>query len=356
MKIKSYLHEYEIDYVSGFKFLSELMQVESKLIVVDQKVYGLYSDVINNFFDSDNIFLIDALEEKKCIESALSICDKAMGINAKRNLTLIAIGGGIVQDVVAFAANILYRGVNLVLVPTTLLAQGDSCIGSKSSLNYNNFKNILGSFFPPKKVYICFDFLSTLSDMDFRSGLCEMVRFHIMDNITNVEMMNERLDKLLMRDISETSMLMKEAHAYKKTMVELDEFDLNKRNILNYGHTFGHAIEATSGYSIPHGLAVALGIIAENSISVRRGILDGNTAGKLESVFLRMYNAEAYNCDNRNKFIDCVMNDKKRGNKGIASVLMSSGGNFSVHRDITQGEVFFALDKIISINTGGRLC
>ena len=346
MIVKSYLHSYEIFYTSGFDFLDELKTVSGKLVIIDKRVYEIYCGILEKFFDAGSIILIEALEDKKTIDSALLICEKALGISAKRNLTIIAIGGGIIQDIAAFTANILYRGVNLVLVPTTLLAQGDSCLGSKSSLNFQKSKNILGTFYPPKMVYICSDFLRTLTDMDFRSGLCEIARFHIMDNLDNIVSVRTQLDKLLSRDQTATTKLMKAAHTYKKSMVELDEFDLNQRKIFNYGHTFGHAIEAITNYAIPHGLAVALGIIMDNSISLSRGILDNATAQSIEEIFIRIYNGGKFSCTDYKDFINVVKKDKKRSSEGIASVLMSTKGSFAVYQDITEEEVINALDYI----------
>lgn len=343
MKIRSYLHEYEVNYVSDFTFLKELGAISGKLAIIDRKVFNLYTEVLSNAFDNDSIMLIDALEETKTVENALEICNKATEINAKRNLKIIAIGGGIIQDIAAFASNILYRGVGLILVPTTLLAQGDSCIGSKSSLNYLSYKNLLGTIYPPEKVYICPQFLGTLSKLDFHSGLGEVVRFRIMDSLNNIDDINMNMDKLLSGDSETVQRFIQSAHAYKKNMVELDEFDLKERRIFNYGHTFGHAIESFTNYAIPHGLAVVLGMVIANKISVMRDILDSATASSIEEICKQLYIAEPLMIDDIEAYVSLLKKDKKREGSGIAAVLMSSGGVCNVVQDVKPEEVALAV-------------
>ena len=124
--------------------------------------------------------MLPVREERKTLETVQELYGHFLGRSAKRNMTLISIGGGILQDISGFAASTLYRGINWVFVPTTLLAQADSCIGSKTSLNYQGYKNLLGTFYPPNEVYIYMPFLATQAELDFYSGLGEVVKLHLM--------------------------------------------------------------------------------------------------------------------------------------------------------------------------------
>jgi len=343
MKIQSYLNEYELHYHDDFSFMETLGDSKG-LFVIDRKVNGLYSHVFDKYIKPDNIILVDAIEEEKTIETALAICQKAMGFKEKRSLELIAVGGGIIQDIVGFAANILYRGVNLILVPTTLLAQADSCIGSKNSLNFLDSKNMLGTFYPPKHIHVCFQFLPTLSDVDYNSGLGEIIKFNIMSDPDKLPCFEKDIGKLIARDYNLLKDYIHTSHKFKKEFIEVDEFDLKERRLLNYAHTFGHAYEVISQYAIPHGLAIVLGMITSNWISVSRGILSKNMADRIEKLCLKIYNAPPLEYNDVDSVIQILMSDKKRQGAAIADVLMADDASLSVVQDVSFDEAVAAID------------
>ena len=196
------------------------------------------------------------------------------GLSMKRHDTLVSIGGGIVQDVTGFAANIYNRGLKWMFIPTTLLAQADSCIGSKTSLNFSNFKNSLGTFYAPDNILIYLDFVKTLTHDDYLSGLGEVAKFNIMSAKEGIKRLEKNMDKLLSRDTKTLKFFIERSLAFKKDFIEEDEYDFGKRNLLNFAHTFGHAFETVSQYKIPHGQAVTLGLMVANNISTQRAILD----------------------------------------------------------------------------------
>ena len=219
------------------------------------------------------LFSIDANEENKSYRGVEKIIDTLIRSNFRKNHRLIGIGGGIVQDITAFTASVMYRGVEWIFFPTTLLAQGDSCIGSKTSINFGKFKNQIGGFYPPKKIFIDTCFLDTLSNKDLQSGFGEMCHYFIIagekqfyeykDNYKNFSKDNAMIKKMLFNSLN-----------IKKKYVEIDEFDTNERKIFNYGHSFGHAIESMTKYSIPHGIAVSIGMDMANFISFKFGFLN----------------------------------------------------------------------------------
>lgn len=345
MKIKSYLREYEVELEKQIDFTEVFKQYESGLVVADSKVYELYRDNVFKGVDEARLFIVEAREENKTAETALELCMRMTDFPAKRNSVILAVGGGIIQDICTFAANILYRGTRLVLVPTTLLAQTDSCIGSKSSINFGGCKNLLGYFYPPEKIYASFDFLKTLGDADYRSGLGEIFKINVMAGAERAAKLSENLESLLSRDYEALLPFVEHALSFKKALIEADEFDEGQRRILNYGHTFGHAIEAASGYAVPHGLGVVMGALIANEISYQRGFITkeykeilSKTGKALIPASLAGYHPEP------RALAEAVKKDKKRQGNGIAGVLLSSTEELRVFQDITEEELYAAVE------------
>ncbi len=189
----------------------------------------------------------------------------------RRDCRLLAIGGGVIQDITAFLATILMRGVGWEFIPTTLLAQCDSCIGAKSSINIAAFKNQLGSFHPPRRIHLCTGLLESLGEDAVRSGMGEILKFHLVEGGATWEAVRA-LPPAPSLDVLEG--LVWRSLEIKRRYIEADELDTGIRAILNYGHTFGHAFESVSGFAIPHGIAVALGMAAATWISHARGMID----------------------------------------------------------------------------------
>ena len=192
MMIHSKTKDYAVIMEKDMGFLTGLIAEENTCFVIDRKVYELYKDLFMGILE-ERLYLLDALEENKTIDFVLSICEKMTAIPAKRNACLVSIGGGITQDITGFAANILYRGIRWIFVPTTLLAGCDSCIGGKTSLNYRKYKNLLGTFYPPDELHICPIFFDTLSERDFKSGLGEVIKFNLMKGKKDWKMLKKTL-------------------------------------------------------------------------------------------------------------------------------------------------------------------
>ena len=161
LRIRSNIRDYEVVFCRDFSFFDELAAKMPVALVADRNVYELYPELFNEKFPADSVFLFDATEENKILDTACRMYEWLTLRAAKRNMTLVSVGGGITQDVTGFVASTLYRGINWLFVPTTLLAQTDSCIGSKTSLNFQRYKNLIGTFYPPTKLYINTDFYAT---------------------------------------------------------------------------------------------------------------------------------------------------------------------------------------------------
>jgi len=350
MNIKSQLKDYEVIFSENFDFVKELISIPNKLIVVDENVYNLYNESIFNLFDENDILIINAIESNKNIETALSICERMTKISAKRNAYIISFGGGIIQDISGFAANILYRGVRWIFVPTTLLAQTDSCIGSKTSLNYLHFKNLLGTFFPPDKIFIDTGFLATLNYRDYCSGLGEIVKFNVMNGSNKYNLLKSKTESLLSRDYTTVQEFIRSSLDYKAVLIQQDEFDYDIRLLLNYGHTFGHALESVSNYDVPHGQAIAVGMIIANIISEKRGLINAKIREEIQAICFKTINVTlCQDFFDSEHFINALKNDKKRQGTQIAAILLKDDLSLIRVFDIEKDEVIAALADLSKI-------
>lgn len=340
MIIHSKFKDYEVHIEPDFGFLEPILKLENTEFVIDAKVYKLYEKYFDDI-PKEHLILIDAKEENKVLDTALSVCEDMTKIPAKRNAVLVTIGGGILQDISGFAANVLYRGIKWILIPTTLLAACDSCIGGKSSLNYKGYKNLLGTFYPPDHVYICPTFFKTLSDEDFKSGMGEVIKFNLMNGMKGLATISTRIDELLDRQEKALGEFLINSLTFKKSFIEMDEFDQGERIKLNFAHTFGHAIEVISEYTIPHGTAVAIGMIIANHISVQRGLLNKQFALKSEELLLKVIdiNVEKIKVPTK-EIVGVIRKDKKQTSTSLTAVLMTNvAKELQIVRDLTQEEV-----------------
>lgn len=347
LKIKSHLRDYTVCYEGSFHFLGKLsQQIMRPVLIVDRNVFCLYQKYFSAF-RPENIYYFDANEDNKTLEAAQKIYDFVMTRSAKRNTTIVSVGGGITQDVTGFVASTLYRGVPWIYIPTTLLAQADSCIGGKTSLNYKNAKNLIGTFYPPFEVYIYPEFLKTLSRHDFYSGLGEIVKFQLMKKnaVKNIDK-SAKILKSLRPDSKDIAGHINDSLMIKKSYMEDDEFDFGRRNLLNYGHCFGHALEAASGYDVPHGTGVLVGIIFANIIALKRGFLKSDTFNKinrelvLKNIPMEL-KKEHFHPD---VLFGFMQNDKKRTGRDLAVIIPDKKFNLIKVTDVTEKEFGRALE------------
>lgn len=207
-------------------------------------------------------FVIKSIEQNKNLSQVEAICSffKEAGLN--RQSRVLAVGGGIIQDLATMAASIYMRGISWAYMPTTLTGMMDSCLGGKSSINVGEMKNLVGNIYPPENIYIDTQFITTLDGQALTSGLSEGVKIAFARGVESFHAFLANNASLIPRDDSETQELIELTLTSKKWFIEIDEFDKAERQLLNFGHSFGHAFEAACNFTIQHGLAVALGVIA----------------------------------------------------------------------------------------------
>jgi 3-dehydroquinate synthase len=270
--IKSIIHDYSVEFIEDIKSTLENELKSGDFIIIDNNIIRLYNETINSILKKNNYIGIDATEEQKSYEGIIPIINHLIENGFRKNHRLFAIGGGITQDVTAFISSIMYRGVDWIFFPTTLLAQGDSCIGSKTSINFRKYKNQIGGFYPPNKIFIDLKFLDTLEFAHIQSGLGEMCHYFIVASEADFKRFKKDYP-LALTDKKVLEGIIARSLEIKKSYIEIDEFDQKERQVFNYGHSFGHAIESLTNYRVPHGIAVSYGMDMANYVSVKLGYI-----------------------------------------------------------------------------------
>ncbi len=309
--------------------LSPLLQGEPHF-VIDANVARLYRSDLGTVIDHANTIQIEATEENKSLERTIPVFERLIANRIRRDQTLVAIGGGIIQDITCFVASTLLRGVSWSFVPTTLLAQADSCIGSKSSINLGGTKNILGTFHPPRRVFIASRFLETLEPRDIRSGVGEIVKVHAIDGPVSFDALANDFDELFVND-SVLQRYIRSALRIKQRFIEDDEFDRGIRNVFNYGHSFGHAIESATQYGVPHGIAVGLGMDVANSLAVKLGLLPAEHHRRMHPLVRKLYDEYARVSISPDDVLSALMKDKKN-TRATLGLILPVGGEARVQR------------------------
>lgn len=322
--IKSYRHEYSLQFVNSYLEALKQNVREGDYIIVDKIVYELYEDLMQ-FAKSHRKMIIEPSERVKSYEALTPIIDELIRNRFTKKNRLIAVGGGITQDVTAFSASILFRGVDWLFFPTNLLTQCDSCIGSKTSINFGPFKNQLGSFFPPKNIFIDLRFLDTLPLDDFRSGLGEMLHYFLVSGDEDFQRFEKDIDNTL-EDKKVLQDLISRSLNIKKAMVELDEFDQGPRNVFNYGHSFGHALESSTNYKISHGIAVSFGMDIANIISADRELISMNLRNRIRHTLAKIWKDKSIDNVDTHRFFEALLRDKKNEGNDIKVILTQGLG------------------------------
>lgn len=296
---------------------------DATAVIIDKVVLDLYREQL--IIDESKIIEIDAQEEKKTPKESLDICEQLMLKGVRRKDTIVAIGGGITQDLVTFATSILFRGIKWIWIPTTLLAQADSCIGGKSSLNFKTWKNILGNFYPPHKIYVQEAFLKTLHNDDIRSGIGEILKVHLLSGKASSDQILEQMHTLE-KDQSVLSDMIFNSLKYKNKILKVDALDTGLRLKMNYGHSFGHALESATNFGIPHGIAVTIGLDMANYMALLRGNISQEHFQKLHSALQKNLEEKDFVSFVFNNFIAALRKDKKNDAENYRLVIPVGDG------------------------------
>jgi 3-dehydroquinate synthase len=347
MKISSYRGQYRVNFTNDYLHSLEIIIQKGDVLLLDSKISELYENKLSKFKITNSTLVIPEGENSKSFDASKELIQELMEIGFKRNHRLIAIGGGIVQDAVAFVASVLFRGVDWIFFPTTLLAQGDSCIGSKTSVNFASYKNLLGGFHPPKEIYIDSSFLSSLGEKEIKSGLGEMLHFFMIGGRGDFEMFRDNFEKSF-NDASAIKLLTQRSLEIKKDMIEMDEFDQGSRKIFNYGHTFGHALEGITNYKIPHGIAVAYGMDMANKASVYYGLLDDSISQESKQLFSKIWKNTFFPKIDTTEYLNLLSKDKKNVGNKLNLILTRGWGDMFMHEVVPDDGFAEVVDKCLN--------
>lgn len=297
--------------------------------IVDERVAELYAAELDPVFARSNVLRIPATEAHKSLDRFPGYVETLVEQNVRRTHVLVAVGGGILQDITCFVAATLQRGLPWHFYPTTLLAQADSCIGSKSSINVGAIKNILGTFTPPARVVICTPVLDTLEEVDIRSGAGEMLKVHAIDGPGSFARIASDYPRLL-GDRELLTRYIRDSLEIKRAIIEEDEFDQGPRNIMNYGHSFGHAIESATDFQVPHGIAITIGMDMANYVAARLGRSEEAHYRRMHPTLAANYAGFEGTAIPIDRLLAALARDKKNRDKELRLILPDRAGRLSI--------------------------
>lgn len=308
------------------------------VVITDTTVGAIYADVVNETLantEFDVTFLeVPPGEEQKTLETAGRLYQELSGAYAERTTPIVALGGGVIGDLAGFVAATYMRGVPLLQVPTTLLAQVDSSVGGKTAVDHGKMKNMIGAFYQPSLVVADIDTLQTLPEAELSNGMAEVIksaaiRNRNLFNYLDINMKKAReLHPVVLEDI------VLETLRIKAEVVGQDEKETGLRRILNYGHTIGHAVESVSGFKVKHGQAVAIGMVAAGRISCLLDLLSDSDASRLEDVIESAGLPTRMPGLKRAEIMQAMRYDKKVEQDKIRFVLLKSIGDAFVTDDV----------------------
>ena len=317
------------------------------LIVTNETVAPLYLDVMKSNIDDKTIEVITIKdgEHYKTIDTWSKIIDKLTAMRANRDTTIIALGGGVLGDIAGFAAATFMRGLPYIQVPTTLLAQVDSSVGGKTGVNHKDGKNLIGSFYQPTMVISDIDVLSTLPDREYKCGLAEIIKYGAIYDVDFFAWLENNMSELLTRAPKKLIYAISRSCQIKANIVGEDEFEIGKRAILNFGHTFGHALENIMGYGeLLHGEAVAIGMIIASKLSPINSVERNRLISLIKSANL----PHKIELNDEKQMLDVMKTDKKVKNKKLRFVLLRSLGEAFIEEDLSENEILDAISNPVS--------
>ncbi|WRA02044.1 3-dehydroquinate synthase [Helicobacter pylori] len=326
-------------------FLGELPKIELKqkaLIISDSIVAGLHLSYLLKRLKAleVRVCVIESGEKYKNFHSLERILNNAFEMQLNRHSLMIALGGGVISDMVGFASSIYFRGIDFINIPTTLLAQVDASVGGKTGINTPYGKNLIGSFHQPRAVYIDLAFLKTLEKREFQAGVAEIIKMAVcfdknLVGILETKDLKDCLEEVIFQSVN-----------IKAQVVVQDEKEQNIRAGLNYGHTFGHAIEKETDYErFLHGEAIAIGMRMANDLALSLGMLTLKEYERIENLLEKFGLIFHYKITDIQKFYELLFLDKKSEDKTIKFILPEGVGAFEVASHIPKETILKVLEK-----------
>ena len=327
--------------------LAEAGVASQRIVVSSPTVWKAHGASIARALGSAELLLVPDGERSKTAHTVARIYDALIRMAADRSVTIVAVGGGVIGDVVGFAAATYLRGVGLVHVPTTLLAQVDSSIGGKVGINHALGKNLIGSFHQPLAVFADPELLGTLPRREFRAGLYEVVKYGVIADRGLFERVGRDLRAIVRREQQALAPVIADSCRIKARVVSEDEREGGLRRILNFGHTAGHAIEAVTKYRrFRHGEAIAYGMLAVAELGVRRGVFAEAERSALADLVARLGPLPSVSDLSAQALVEAMRRDKKVRAGRLHVVLPIGIGATRIVNDVTDDEFASSLRAI----------
>lgn len=328
---------------SGIRSLGEVSDV---FVVVDSRISVLFADQLLQLTTRFPTLSVDASEETKSLIGVGNLVEWLISNGAVKSSTIVAIGGGCIQDLVSFTAHIYYRGIRWLYLPTTVLSQADSCIGAKSGINVLPFKNQLGALHSPRHIAICSEFLKTLPDVELASGYGEIVKLSVTSTKHFLELLERSLSDGGIRNSNHLE-LERASLIAKKEIIEEDEHESDLRRILNYGHSFGHALETLAGHQIPHGLAVLWGIDVINALGVKWGMTPAPLARRLHCLIRDHFDYSLPLVPSASELVRLLAKDKKNANGLMHFAVLLEEGRLVIAPRPLDAQLILQVEEVL---------
>lgn len=324
----------------------ELVPARGQVFVItSDSLKERFGDIVAASFGNDtDIITITEGEAHKTMATADAVVTRLIERGAKRDAMAVVVGGGMIGDTAGFAASIFLRGIDLVHVPTTLLAQVDSSIGGKVAVNHPRGKNLIGSFYPPRAVITDTSVLESLPPREFLSGLYEAIKGGVIRDPELFELFEVNRGAILKREAPVVDDIVKMKIRVKAGIVAADEKESDLRRLLNYGHTIAHGIETAMHYEgMTHGEAVAWGMVGANAIAVKRGLLSAAEAARIEGTILAYEPSPVPKLD-KSLILAATEHDKKNTGSSRVMVFPRRVGDCVVVDDVLLSEIEYGID------------
>ncbi|MFZ2490590.1 MAG: 3-dehydroquinate synthase [Thermoanaerobaculia bacterium] len=329
--------------------VGELVTPRGRVFVLTSpELRSLWGDrVAQSFSPHAEVLTVEEGEVRKTLATANDVVSQLLVRDGKRDSLLVVVGGGMLGDTGGFAASVFLRGIDVVQVPTTLLAQVDSSIGGKTGVNHELGKNLIGTFHVPRAVVADPACLETLPQRELAGGLFEALKAGVVGDIDLFRVFEERPGELLARDPAVLDDVVARAVRVKASIVSEDEREGGLRRLLNYGHTIGHALETVLRYEqISHGEAVGWGMVAANAIAVRRHLLPESEAVRIDGAIASLGPTPLPPLD-REAVLAATGFDKKNTSRGRVMVLPRAVGDAVIVEDISDDEIGYGVDALL---------
>lgn len=342
----------EKDFNNLASHISELFPNLKRIcIVTDSNVSIIYLDeiksVVSKCCEYVTDYIFEAGESSKTLNTVKACYDKLLANDFNRRDLIIGLGGGVAGDVAAFIASTYMRGCRFINIPTSLLAMADSSVGGKCGVDYDKYKNIVGSIYMPSLVYAATDVLKTLPDREFSSGMAEILKAGLIRDAVFYEWLIMNFSEIMEKDADTLKYMLQKAVAIKQYYVTKDPFEEGERMILNFGHTIGHALEKFFDFKYLHGECVALGSVAAAYISYNRSLLGSDEFYEIRDMFVPFELPISLDSFDIEKVYSNIGHDKKNTDTGLKFILLKKIGKAVIVNDVTEEEIKDALKKLI---------